>query len=372
MSEIAGPGSITLPTTMACPRRNCRKTVTPFHVTRHVGSGDDGSPAKKITKISVLEKRNPENESGFRRRSPAGITRRVFQAHQRMTPPMQSNSSPPAPTHQYELAIDHAPPKVRRYGLRDAHSRPLVSHGKRGGGFGPSFRVSPRDSWDFPSLELRAANSWPVIILDCDGLKGTQRLAAAYIRGWIPWPNWLVTRQLSGGSHGVWTLATPVHRGANARQAPLRKLARVVEYMSELVQADRGYGAVLCHNPMSKGHGRGMRTTWGRRDPYDLGELAEIIPLGWRKPKVPISSIGRNCAIFESLMQWAGRPANAQIAVLAAAHLQNERYRDHPLGPLDLGRARGDRQIGRRLPSPVGGPWLASARVDRAPGGTGA
>ena len=243
----------------------------------------------------------------------------------------------PSPEHQYELAINCAPAKVRRYGLRDAHSRPLVSNGKRGGEFESSFRVSPWDAWDFPSLELRAANSWPVVVLDCDGRDGTLRLCDAYLNGRVPRPNWLVTRLSSGGSHAVWCLGKPVHRGEHARQAPLRALSRVSEYMSEFVKADRGFAGVLCHNPMAKGHGAGLRTTWLRREPYDLGELATVIPLRWRRPKIPRTEIGRNVGLFQSLLQWAGRPANAGIQVIAAANVANECYRDHPLGPLDLG-----------------------------------
>ena len=245
---------------------------------------------------------------------------------------------------QLALAIDAAPPKVRRYGLRDAHVRPLVSCGKRGGVFGSSFRVAPAEAWDYPSIELRAGNSWPVIILDCDGGDATLRLADAYLSGRIAWPNWIVTRPSSGGSHGVWCLGKPVHRGERARQSPLKALARVSEYMAELVGADAGYVGVLTHNPMSRGHrgsGAELRTTWGRHEPYELGELAEVIPFGWRKPKIPRTDAGRNSAVFESLMAWAGSPANAGIAVLAAANVQNDHYRDHPLGPLDLGELAG-------------------------------
>ena len=157
----------------------------------------------------------------------------------------------------------------------------------------------------------------------------------------LPWPNWIVTRTSSGGSHGVWCLGSPVYRGKRARQSPLKALARVSEYMAEVVEADSGYAGVLTHNPMSRAHGSDLRTTWGRRDPYELGELAEVIPFGWRKPKIPRTDAGRNSAIFESLMAWAGSPANARIAVLAAANVQNDQYRDHPLGPLDLGELAG-------------------------------
>ena len=115
--------------------------------------------------------------------------------------------------------------------------------------------------------------------------------------------------------------------------------------MAEKVGADAGYAGVLSSQPHELGAHRGsgaeLRTTWGRREPYELGELAEVIPFGWRKPKVPRTAVGRNSAVFESLMAWAGSPANAGIEVLTAAHLQNEHYRDHPLGPLDLGELAG-------------------------------
>ena len=66
---------------------------------------------------------------------------------------------------QLELpfGIDYAPKVVRDHGLQEAHTYPLVSLRR-----GSSFRVHARDAWTFPSLELRAANSWPALTLDCD------------------------------------------------------------------------------------------------------------------------------------------------------------------------------------------------------------
>ena len=64
---------------------------------------------------------------------------------------------------------------------RIAGPRPLPHpRGKaEDGSFGGAFRVSAHEAWDYPSLELRAGNSWPALILDCDGLDGTQRLGSA-------------------------------------------------------------------------------------------------------------------------------------------------------------------------------------------------
>ena len=80
--------------------------------------------------------------------------------------------------------------------------------------------------------------------------------------------------------------------------APLRHLARVSEYYAQVLDADRSYTGVLTHNPMAAAHGRGVKTGWGRHDPYTLSELAEVIPFGWRMPKIASTirtESGRNC-----------------------------------------------------------------------------
>ena len=66
---------------------------------------------------------------------------------------------------------------------RIAGPRPLPHpRGKaEDGSFGAAFRVSAHEAWDYPSLELRAGNSWPGLILDCDRLDGTERLGSALV-----------------------------------------------------------------------------------------------------------------------------------------------------------------------------------------------
>lgn len=241
------------------------------------------------------------------------------------------------PPRQLRLAIDDVPAKVRAYGLRDAHSRPLVSTGKQGGEFAGSFRVPTKTAWGkFPSLELRAANSYPAIHLDCDGPEGTARLCdAVFLDGSIPHPNWIITRLSSGGSHAVWNLARPVKRGKDARLAPMQLFARVNEFLAHAVGADIGYSQVLTHNPMAKPQGPDLRTVWGPHDPYELRELAEIIPLGWRSPKVKRTAAGRNVQIFKALMVWAGSPDNLAIAVLTAGRVLNQDL-EYPLDLTEL------------------------------------
>ena len=123
-------------------------------------------------------------------------------------------------------------------------------------------------------IELRAANSYPSLIFDLDGRDATMRLAYLIENALLPRFSWAVTRPRSGGTHVVWNLARPVHRGATARKHPLSKLARIADYYAIELGADVGYTGVLSHNPMSRPQGRGLVTTWGsRRDPYSLEEL---------------------------------------------------------------------------------------------------
>ena len=68
-------------------------------------------------------------------------------------------------------------------------------------------------------------------------------------------------------------------------------------------------------------HG-GFLTHWGRKQPYSLGELSEVIPKGWRLPVKPTTEAGRNCALFVALMKWAGSPANIGREVLAVGGLR--------------------------------------------------
>ena len=193
-----------------------------------------------------------------------------------------------------------------------------------------SFRVPAEDAWGFPEIELRAGNSWPSIVLDVDGANALYRIVEAVEKNEIKTPNWTVTRKGSGGTHAVYNLARPVHRGEAARKGPLNSLARVSEFYADTLLADSGYTGVLSHNPMSKAHGPGFVTNWFHREAYSLPQLGEVIPFGWRRPTVSRTGVGRNCDLFESLMRWAGCPENRTNDLLAAAHVINQSF-DIPL-----------------------------------------
>lgn len=224
--------------------------------------------------------------------------------------------------------IEFAPPKVRAHGYLDAHVWPLVARVK-----GEAFRVHASRAWDFPSIELRAANTWPCLILDCDEpAAAVEALYTNHRQGGgvaLPRPNWTVQRRSSGHFHVVYCLARPVHRGEGSRVSPLRRYARVSEFYRQALEADGGYNGVLTHNPMCGGHrtgGRDLITTWGRRAPYSLDELAEAVPRGWRLPRVPTTEGGRNDALFRFLMRWSGMPRNWGRDVLDQALAMNARF----------------------------------------------
>ena len=84
-----------------------------------------------------------------------------------------------------------------------------------------------------------------------------------------------------------------MHRGATAREAPLRLFARISEFYRQALGADPGYNGVLTHNPMRSAHRHGeFLTHWGCNRPYSLSELAEPIPRGWRLPLKPTTEAG--------------------------------------------------------------------------------
>ena len=238
--------------------------------------------------------------------------------------------------------IEYAPLKVRRYGLQEAHSYPLVSDGKQAGRYQPSFRVTAPQAWMFPELEYgRTPNSVAALLFDLDQDGPFLPWLDDIFQGDLPRPNWITWRKTNRHAHVCYTLARPVLTGEQARMTPQAWLARIGEYLAVTLQADRAYNAVLAHNPMSVGHKGRYRTDWERREPYTLEELNEYIPAGWRRPRKLTelrTAYGRNDALFRAGMKWTGQPAHWGDWTGLETHLEaiNNVF-DLPLGQRELG-----------------------------------
>ena len=260
------------------------------------------------------------------------------------------------------MPISWAPDLVREHGYVEAHSRPLVSHGKQPGGeFASSFRVPASEAWTYPSLELRTPTSWPLLILDVDGGNGTARVNDAIRAGQVPQPSWMVSRPTSGAAHAVWCLQRPVLRSDHALASPIAKFGRIAEYFSLVTGSDRGYAGVLTHNPTNPNGS--MWTEWGHRGGYSLTELAAPIPSTWRMPapEAMLTDAGRNCALFATGMKWAGSPRHLDMPVLEYVDLENLRF-SPPLPMMEVaGISRSIERYRRK--------WIAAGKfVSLAPG----
>ena len=216
---------------------------------------------------------------------------------------------------QLELAIQHAPAVLREHGYRDAHSWPLVSPVVAKGEPWQSFRVPAKEAWAFPLVELRAGNSWPMMTLDCDGPESVDKLMAAVTGAGLKEPNVVTRRNESGNCHAHFMLGTPVHRNEQSRMKPQARLARIVEYFQAALLADPSYQGVLTLNPVWPGDE--FKTWYLRPAPYELDELAEVIPDGWRRPRIAQTAVGRNVDVFGWAVREAHRPRAAHII---AAH----------------------------------------------------
>ena len=218
----------------------------------------------------------------------------------------------PAPI-QFELAIEHAPQRLRDHGYRDAHRWPLVSPDT--GKVTRCWRESAREAWNYPRLELRTGNSWPCVIVDCDGAESVKRLGKFVLDEGLPTPNVIVQRRASGNVHAAYMIDPPVHRPCDSRvdvrMKPLRLLRRVSEYLTEALQGDAGYNGVLTHNP--EWQGPEFYTDYLREEPWTLRELNNVIPGPWRVPARPLTAIGRNVGLFNWAVKEAHRPRSAEI-----------------------------------------------------------
>lgn len=222
-----------------------------------------------------------------------------------MITPLTVESNPEIPPQLgLPFAIKDVPGIVRQHGLREAHTYPLVAD--RNTGWHATRRPAAVAWRDWPEIELRTPNSFPVLILDCD--TKPQDYWDVARSGKVQLPNWVVSRGPNGHAHIVYCLRRPVLHGPRVRLSPLRALGRIAEFYRWRYSADVGYVGVLTHNPTHPQYA--PFTTWNRKRPYTLVELAAPIPSRWRIPSKPTTPEGRNVYLFQYGMRWCGRPSN--------------------------------------------------------------
>ena len=220
---------------------------------------------------------------------------------------------------------------VRDHGLQEMHRYPCVSYGKPANPDDKykSWRVPAAEAWNYPQIQIaNTGANIAALIFDCDNRiaeNAIWKLDQSHL------PNWQVFRVNNGHRHMVYTLANPVHCYPTAKnRKPYKFLVRIAEYLTLLLGADRGYNGTLTHNPVYESDE--FATHWGhdggRSEPYDLYELGQLVPKDFKRPKIAVSVIGRNCDLFESCMRWAGYKQNRDKSVLTYAMQINSRIKD--------------------------------------------
>ena len=230
---------------------------------------------------------------------------------------------------QLSLAIEESPPKVRAWGLREAHAFPLVGV-RNDGGAGRivrTLRTAQAQAWGYPDVGYpRSASAYCAVVVDVDDPGKLQNVLA---EGDSLLPNWCVYNRKTGHAHVVYPLAHPVLEHPESNPAPLLYLADIEKKLIAALDGDPAYSGALARNPLTKPQWQ-TQTLWFRQHPWELSELDEAadsaLPDGWTPATAAPGGVGRNCEMFEGLMTWAGRPANRFESILVQAHGVNAEF----------------------------------------------
>lgn len=121
-----------------------------------------------------------------------------------------------------------------------------------------------------------------------------------------PPPTIVAQNPENGHAHLIYGLDVPVRTAPDAKSGPLRYAAAVDCALRALLDADSGYGGLICKNPL---HPHWRVTEWEPRL-YELGDLDSWLDLSAyadRRKRLPAYGLGRNCNLFEYLRHWAYR-----------------------------------------------------------------
>ena len=230
---------------------------------------------------------------------------------------------------KFKFAIEDAPPKVRAWGLREAHAFPLVGVRDDGGAgrIVRTLRTDQSKAWGFPDVGYpRSASAYCALVVDVDDPGKLQNVMA---EGDSLLPNWVVFNRKTGHAHVVYPLAHPVLEHPESNPAPLLYLADIEKKLLAALDGDPAYAGALARNPLTKPQWQ-TQTLWFRQHPWELSELDEAasvqLPPGWKPATAAPGGVGRNCSLFEGLMSWAGRPANRFESLLVQAQGVNSEF----------------------------------------------
>jgi hypothetical protein len=120
----------------------------------------------------------------------------------------------------------------------------------------------------------------------------------------MPTPNIEVRNPENNHQHLIYMIDPAVYTLRQARRKPLELAADVDRGLTRLLEADPGYGKLICKNPLSE---RWTVYVWHGRA-WTLTELLDFIPENirrWKTAGRDVSGLGRNCAVFDKARFFA-------------------------------------------------------------------
>ena len=218
------------------------------------------------------------------------------------------------------------PRKLWTRGLRDYHPRPLAADLKDEDGLIYPRRTDPREAWQKPYVEIQPANTWAVAVLDCDDPEWVLAMMALL----VPQPSFFIFNRANEHAQIGWILQSPIHRNKQSARTPLLKFGCVVGKLTNLYRADPEFQNKLARNPAYNDDS--LSTTWCHRNikGYVLDQLDVVDDVRPAEALLAQSAVGRNVAVFEGLMQFAGSWDNREAGLVAEALRLNNEF-EYPL-----------------------------------------
>lgn len=167
-----------------------------------------------------------------------------------------------------------------------------------------SYRTDKLTALSKSHLQYNSRSLLGALVFDVDQDDAARSvLSLAWDDETIPEPSWITTNPHTEHAHVGYLLAEPVTTTPRARETPVRYAADLERTLLNRMGADRGYSGLLTRNPLHRGH----VTTWGRSEPYTLGEMqGSLGKLDPRPPRiVQEAGLGRNCSLFDAVREWS-------------------------------------------------------------------